>query len=114
MQEKLRINKLKAEELKKKNPYNFDMLDSGDSTDDEAKTSSKKPSPPAWSLSQQRKPYIMAQSKSNTKVIDKFFSVAPLEVDLREIFPKIDEKHLRRNSSAVWNSPPRYSMLPKY
>lgn len=114
MQEKLRLNKIRAEEAKKKNPYHFDMLDSGDSTDEEAKVSTKKPSPPTWSLSQYRKPNIFSQSKANTKVIDKFFSVAPLEVDLREIFPKIDEKHLRRNSSAVWNSPPRYSMLPKY
>lgn len=114
MQEQLRINKLKAEEAKKKNPYHFDMLESGDSTDEETKTSNKKPPPPSWSLSQNRKPYILAQVKTSTKVIDKFFSVAPLEVDLREIFPKIDEKHLRRNSSAVWNSPPRYSMLPKY
>lgn len=114
MQEQLRLNKLKAEEAKKKNPYNFDMLESDDSTDEESKPSSKRPPPPSWSLSQIRKPYINAQVKTSTKVIDKFFSVTPLEVDLREIFPKIDEKHLRRNSSAVWNSPPRYSMLPKY
>lgn len=114
MQEMLRANKQKAEEQKKKNPYTFDMLESGDSTDEESKVSSKKPPPPSWSLTQNRLPYVSAQSRANTKIVDKFFSVAPLEVDLREIFPKIDERHLRRNSSAVWNSPPRYSMLPKY
>ncbi|XP_031640521.1 inner centromere protein-like [Contarinia nasturtii] len=114
MQEKLKQNKLQAEEQRKKNPYNFDMLDSGDSTDDEGKTSNKRPLPPPWSTSNNRYGYVMAQARVSTKVTDKFFSVAPHEVDLREIFPKIDEKHLRRNSSAVWNSPPRYSLLPKY
>lgn len=114
MQEQLRQNKMKAEESRKKNAYNFDMLESGDSTDDEGKTSSKRPMPPAWSMSHNRHAAVIAQSKVSTKITDKFFSVAPHEVDLREIFPRIDEKYLRRNSSAVWNSPPRYSLLPKY
>lgn len=114
MQEQLKLNKMKAEEMRKKNAYHFDMLESGDSTDDEGKTSSKRPQPPSWSTSQNRYAFVMAQAKVSTKITDKFFSVAPHEVDLREIFPRIDEKYLRRNSSAVWNSPPRYSMLPKY
>lgn len=114
MQEQLKQNKMKAEELRKKNAYNFDMLESGDSTDDEGKTSSKRPTPPSWSVSQNRRAFVLAQARVSTKITDKFFSVAPHQVDLREIFPRIDEKHLRRNSSAVWNSPPRYSQLPKY
>lgn len=114
MQEQLKLNKMKAEEMRKKHAYNFDMLESGDSTDDEGKTSSKRPSPPAWSTSHNRYAFVMAQARCSTKITDKFFSVAPHEVDLREIFPRIDEKYLRRNSSAVWNSPPRYSLLPKY
>lgn len=114
MQEQLKLNKLKMEEMKKKNAYNFDMLESGDSTDDEGKTSSKRPMPPSWSTSHNRYAFVMAQARVSTKITDKFFSVAPHEVDLREIFPRIDEKYLRRNSSAVWNSPPRYSLLPKY
>lgn len=113
MQEQLKLNKMKAEE-RKKNAYNFDMLESGDSTDDEGKTSSKRPAPPTWSMSANRHALVIAQSRVSTKITDKFFSVAPHQVDLREIFPRIDEKYLRRNSSAVWNSPPRYSQLPKY
>lgn len=113
MKEQLKLNQLKQDE-RKKNAYNFDMLDSGDSTDDEGKTSSKRPLPPSWSTSQNRYAFVMAQARVSTKITDKFFSVAPHEVDLREIFPRIDEKYLRRNSSAVWNSPPRYSLLPKY
>lgn len=114
MQEQLKANKLRAEESKKKNAYNFDMLESGDSTDDEAKPTTKRPPAPSWSIHQYRHPYILAQTKIDTKTIDKFFSVSPHDVDLREIFPQIDEKYLRRNSSAVWHSPPRYSTLPKY
>lgn len=114
MQEQLKLNKQNAEELRKKNPYNFDMLESGDSTDDEGKVSQKRPLPPDWSMSGRRHAYVLAQARVSMKVTDKFFSVAPHEVDLREIFPKIDEKYLRRNSSAIWNSPPRYSLLPKY
>lgn len=36
--------------------------------------------------------------------------------DLKELFPEISEKQLRRNSSAVWNTPPRYSTMdvPRY
>lgn len=114
MKERLRLNKLKAEEAKKNNHYNFDMLESGDSTDEETKRSSKKPPPPSWSLLENRKPCIIDQAKISTNVIDIFFSVAPLEPDLQEIFPNINKKKLRRNSSAVWNTPKRYSMLPKY
>lgn len=114
MQEQLKMNKLRAEDQRKNNAYDFDQLASGDSTDDEAKPSVKRPPPPTWSMSQHRHPYVSAQTRVSTKVVDTFFSVAPHNVDLREIFPAIDERHLRRNSSAVWNSPPRYSQLPKY
>lgn len=117
LQEKLKANKRAAEldqQKLKVNTYHFDMLESGDSTDEEGKESRKRPPPPAWSLSKYRMPYIMAQSRIDTKVIDNFFSVEPRQVDLREIFPKIDDKYLRRNSSAVWNTPPRYSTMPKY
>lgn len=118
LQERLKANKRIAEseavQNYKMNPYNFDMIESGDSTDDEDKDSRKRPPPPSWSLSHSRMPYIIAQSNIDSKVIDTFFSVAPRQVDLREIFPTIEDKHLRRNSSAVWNTPPRYSLMPKY
>lgn len=118
LQEKLKANKRiaesEAQHYQKIHAYNFDMIESGDSTDDEGKESRKRPSPPAWSLSKNRLQYIIAQSNINSKAIDNFFSVEPRQVDLREIFPTIDDKHLRRNSSAVWNTPPRYSTMPKY
>lgn len=118
LQEKLKAKQLAAEadaaRQPKMNPYNFDMIESEDSTDDEGKESRKRPPPPTWSLAHKRLDYIRVQAEIPSKIIDGFFSVAPRQVDLREIFPAIDDKHLRRNSSAVWNTPPRYSLMPKY
>lgn len=120
MQEQLRANQRAAVEKQKhkmyysNNAYNFDMLDSGDSTDTEEKESRKRPPIPEWSLKENRIPRIQDESRINSKCIDSFFSVEPRQVDLREIFPNIDDKHLRRNSSAIWHTPPRYSMMPKY
>jgi inner centromere protein len=54
------------------------------------------------------------QANINAAVIDSFFSVKPMTPDLREIFPAIDQRRLKRNSSAVWRTPPRYSQMPKY
>lgn len=116
--DKLRANQRAAEILKQQRSelvaYTFDMLDSGDSTDYEDKDNRERPSPPEWSRKHNRLPLIAEESKIDASIIDKFFSVEPREVDLREIFPKIDDKYLRRNSSAIWNTPPRYSMMPKY
>jgi len=47
-------------------------------------------------------------------IIDRFFSVQPTSPDLQLIFPTIDAKYLKRNSSVLWSTPPRYSELPKY
>lgn len=54
------------------------------------------------------------QSHCPTDIIDSFFSVAPTTPDLKQIFPSIDPSQLRRNSSVLWSTPPRYSELPKY
>lgn len=116
LQEKLKANKRAAEleQQKQKNLYTFDMIESGDSTDDEGKETTKRPPPPTWSVMRYRIPYVVAQANIKSNVIDSFLSIERREVDLREVFPKIDEKHLRRNSSAVWTTPPRYSTMPKY
>lgn len=95
--------------------YNFDMLHSDDSTDDEDKLSHKRPyAPPGWSLSRNRGAAIDQQAFLSTKYIDSLFSVQPMSVDLEEIFPRIDKKYLKRNSSVIWKTPPRYSEMPKY
>lgn len=95
--------------------YNFDMLHSDDSTDEEGKVSHKRPyPPPSWSLERNRGAAIDQQAFLSTKIIDSLFSVQPMSVNLEEIFPTIDKKYLKRNSSVIWKTPPRYSEMPKY
>ncbi|XP_053964830.1 mucin-5AC [Anastrepha ludens] len=94
--------------------YTFDMLHEDDSTDEEEKTSYKRPPPPTWSRSHVRGAAIRMQQYWPTKIIDSFFSVQPMSPDLRSIFPNISAHHLKRNSSVLWTTPPRYSELPKY
>ncbi|XP_011196442.2 uncharacterized protein LOC105221297 [Zeugodacus cucurbitae] len=94
--------------------YTFEMLHEDDSTDEEEKTSYKRPPPPSWSRSHVRGAAIRMQQYWPTKIIDSFFSVEPMSPDLRSIFPNISSHHLKRNSSVLWSTPPRYSELPKY
>ncbi|XP_053688381.1 inner centromere protein [Sabethes cyaneus] len=97
--------------------FSFDMIATDDSTDDESVGTSKKtkrPPLPPWSTKEHRTQPMRIQSEIQLKIIDQFFSVAPMTPDLREIFPTIDARKLKRNSSAVWRTPPRYSQMPKY
>ncbi|XP_033251043.1 histone-lysine N-methyltransferase, H3 lysine-79 specific-like isoform X1 [Drosophila miranda] len=97
-----------------KTKYTWDMLHEDDSTDDEGKVTQKRPPAPTWSRSHVRGEAIAMQSHCPTDVIDSFFSVAPSTPDLKLIFPNIDPSQLKRNSSVLWSTPPRYSELPKY
>ncbi|XP_005186820.2 inner centromere protein isoform X2 [Musca domestica] len=94
--------------------YTFEMLHEDDSTDDEDKVSYKRPPPPSWSRTHKREPYVLKQEYTPSSYIDSFFSVQPMTPDLKQIFPNIDSRHLKRNSSVLWSTPPRYSELPKY
>ncbi|KAH8285601.1 hypothetical protein KR054_011480 [Drosophila jambulina] len=97
-----------------KTKYTWEMLHEDDSTDDEGKVTHKRPPAPTWSRSHVRGDAILMQSHLPTEIIDSFFSVAPTSPDLKQIFPNIDPSLLRRNSSVLWSTPPRYSELPKY
>jgi inner centromere protein len=63
---------------------------------------------------QYRSKQISIQSFTNSSLLDVLFSAHAITVDLKEIFPSIEAKKLVRNSSAVWNTPPRYSQMAKY
>ncbi|XP_016993106.3 inner centromere protein [Drosophila takahashii] len=97
-----------------KTKYTWEMLHEDDSTDDEGKVTHKRPPAPTWSRSHVRGDAIAMQSHCPTDIIDSFFSVAPTTPDLKQIFPNIDPSQLKRNSSVLWSTPPRYSELPKY
>lgn len=89
--------------------YNFDALNTDDDTDTEENT----PHAPEWSKFANRNGIAINQTRVNTKVIDKFFGCRAESVDCNAIFPN-SVPIRRRRSTAVWNTPPRYSTLPKY
>ncbi|XP_035898470.1 mucin-5AC isoform X2 [Anopheles stephensi] len=99
--------------------FTFDMIDTDDSTDEEmaeepsAEARKKKRPPlPEWCKKTEYRKQITLQAQIDTKVIDRLFSVQPMTPDLRILFPSIDAHKLKRNSSAIWRTPPRISQLP--
>ncbi|XP_053658005.1 inner centromere protein [Anopheles marshallii] len=99
--------------------FTFDMIDTDDTTDDDvaedpsAPRKKKRPPPPEWcQKSSNFQHRLTIQARIDTKVIDSLFSVQPMTPDLRVLFPSIDAQKLKRNSSAIWRTPPRHSQLP--
>lgn len=92
----------------------FDVLDTDDSTDDEGSVNKKLGPPPVWSKGRTKRFIIDEQSRVTVQAVDDFFSIKPMTPDLQQIFPTIETRKLKRNSSAVWRTPPRYSEIPKY
>lgn len=93
--------------------YGFDALQTDDPTDDEDDVEIAETRKPYWSLYKNRIAIVVDQTKVKAKVIDKLFGSGPETVDSLEIFP-FHKPTPRRRSTAFWNTPPRYSMLPKY
>lgn len=105
--------------LPKSNVRTFDSLYTDDETDEEDEDGLDMPTdlPPApiWSVGEKRRAGAVEQTKISIRTLDTFFQCQYEQVDLQELFPTIEKKHLkRRPSSAHWNTPPRFSMLPKY
>ncbi|XP_053669787.1 inner centromere protein [Anopheles nili] len=97
----------------------FEMIDTDDSTDEDvpedpnAPRKKKRPPIPDWCKHTANfRKNLAIQAQIDTKVIDRLFSVQPMTPDLRKLFPTIDARKLKRNSSAIWRTPPRYSQLP--
>lgn len=89
--------------------FNFDALQTDDETDEEDNT----PYAPEWSKSKNRWVHVIDQEQMDPNIIDQFFGCHAESVDLKQIFPAITPI-VRRRSTAVWTTPPRYSTLPKY
>lgn len=87
----------------------FDSLHSDDPTDHEDEQFNL----PYWSLYQNRISIVIEQTNINPKIVDTLFNSKPQTVQSNEIF-KYTSPIVRRRSTAVWNTPPRYSLLPKY
>uniref|UniRef100_A0A336MHY9 CSON001548 protein n=1 Tax=Culicoides sonorensis TaxID=179676 RepID=A0A336MHY9_CULSO len=112
--ESLQRKVLQKQHAKHLTKHEFETLDTDDSTDDEGKMNKNRGPPPLWSKGSLRRQIVREQAYVNLKLVDTLFSVRPMTVDLKEIFPTIEPKKLKRNSSAIWNTPPRYSQIPKY
>lgn len=93
--------------------FGFDALQTDDSTDEEIDVSVCESRQPYWSLYNNRIAIVIDQTKVKTKVIDKLFGSGPETVLSEKIFP-FKTPIRRRRSTAFWNTPPRYSILPKY
>lgn len=93
--------------------FGFDDLHTDDPTDDSMCVDDDTFHRPYWSLYDNRIAIVIDQCKVSDKVIDTLFGAKEENVDLQDIFP--GSKPLKRHrSTAVWNTPLRYSMLPKY
>ncbi|KFB50251.1 AGAP011772-PA-like protein [Anopheles sinensis] len=128
VQQKLRQQQLQQEQQQmaakkkaaatKKETFKFEMIDTDDTTDDDeaedvAARKKKRPPTPEWcqNTAEFRKTLTL-QAMVDTKVVDRLFSVQPMTPDLRILFPSIDAHKLKRNSSAIWRTPPRQSQIP--
>lgn len=45
------------------------------------------------------------------EMVNKFFDTRKCTPDLTELFQGIDRSRLKRTSSAIWKTPPRFSMM---
>lgn len=87
----------------------FDAIHTDDSTDYEDEQIAM----PYWTTKKNRLAIVIEQTNVNSKITDAFFDSKSQTVNLQEIF-KLSAPIKRRRSTSVWNTPPRYSLLPKY
>lgn len=94
---------------------NFSALSTDDSTDEECVNPKEVNSKISWSDRGNVRLVVCQQQYIKQKIVDAFFGGDSINVDLYEIFPDIEPRStIRRKSSVLWTTPPRYSMLPKY
>ncbi|KAG6796670.1 abhydrolase domain-containing protein [Apis mellifera caucasica] len=88
--------------------YILDSEPDDDDSDDETKP---KHIIPYWAQSQVRKTQLAIQRYIPEKAVFKFFDTRKCTPDLTQLFHGIDRNKLKRTSSAIWKTPPRYSMM---
>ncbi|XP_046475217.1 inner centromere protein A isoform X1 [Neodiprion pinetum] len=79
-----------------------------DTTDNEE---APKHAVPTWANAQVRRGQLALQKYIPIREIYGYFGSRQCTPDLTEIFQGIDKKRLIRTSSAVWKTPPRYSIM---
>ena len=96
--------------MKHHGPTNY-ILDS--EPDDEESDDESKPKHviPHWAQPHVRKAQLAIQRYIPEKVVFRFFDTRKCTPDLTQLFQGIDRNRLKRTSSAIWKTPPRYSMM---
>ncbi|XP_044744318.1 inner centromere protein-like [Coccinella septempunctata] len=84
-------------------------LDCYDS-DDERYTDRKQI--PLWASKTQVRKQDYIQNAVGHKIKNTLFCCQSQNIDLRDVFQRIDPKKLKRTSSANWERPPRFTLLP--
>ncbi|XP_034942730.1 reticulocyte-binding protein 2 homolog a-like [Chelonus insularis] len=108
-QAKVKQMQLKQQEAEMQGPLSY-KIDS--EPDDESDSESRpKYTIPFWAKAECRKAQLEMQPYIPSNVIMKFFGVKKTTPNLAEIFVGIEKKRLVRTSSAVWKTPPRFSMM---
>ncbi|XP_025207670.1 inner centromere protein-like [Melanaphis sacchari] len=96
---------LPKSKIDNKNDYGLNDVSARDSSEDES--GPKKPVP-NWAKRENRKAVLELQYHVNSKERDLFFD-CPKSMSLKEMFKGWNIRDKQRTSSAVWNTPPRYS-----
>ncbi|XP_076665267.1 inner centromere protein isoform X1 [Andrena cerasifolii] len=96
--------------MKHHGPTNY-ILDS--EPDDEESDDESRPKHviPHWAQPQVRKAQLAIQRYIPEKAVFRFFDTRKCTPDLTQLFQGIDRSRLKRTSSAIWKTPPRYSMM---
>ncbi|XP_047346746.1 inner centromere protein A [Vespa velutina] len=95
---------------KNQGPVNY-ILDSEPDDDDSDDESKPKHVIPYWAQPHIRKAQLAMQRYIPDIAVYKFFDTRKCTPDLTELFIGIDRNRLKRTSSAIWKTPPRYSMM---
>ncbi|XP_015371274.1 PREDICTED: uncharacterized protein LOC107166938 [Diuraphis noxia] len=101
---------LPKSKIDNKNDYGLNDVSARDSSEDES--GPKKPVP-NWAKRENRKAVLELQYYVDSKERDLFFD-CPKSMSLKEMFKGWNIRDKQRTSSAVWNTPPRYSEYSKY
>ncbi|XP_076231859.1 inner centromere protein isoform X2 [Calliopsis andreniformis] len=94
----------------KHGPTNY-VLDSEPDDDESDDESRPKHAIPYWAQPQVRRAQLAMQRYISEKAVFKFFDTKKCTPDLTQLFQGIDRSRLKRTSSAIWKTPPRYSMM---
>ncbi|XP_016840424.1 inner centromere protein A [Nasonia vitripennis] len=107
MEKALLLAKAKAQ---KQAPCNYKM--DSDPDEEESEDESKpKHQIPYWASKNARQPQLAMQQHVPWRTVLRFFDAKKCTPDLRDLFQGIDPRKLKRSSSAIWKTPPRYSMM---